>query len=148
MSPQSSPSSNQGSTDHGSDFDLIEVAEVSFLQRSASGPVRVWAVAGDDAHIASLGSQVSSANPARELIWNTFEVNGRDGVPCPAGSLDSVYAVAITSADANIADTNCRVSILDVFQHREDADALADQEREIETSVAVIEYPVNRVLFS
>ena len=148
MSPQSSPSSSQGTTDHGADFDLIEVAEVSFLQRSAAGPVRVWAVAADDAHIDALGRQVSSANPSRELIWNTFEVNGPDGLPCPAGSLDSVYVVAITSAGANVADTNCRVSILDVFQHREDADALADQERNIGTHVAVIEYPVNRVLFS
>lgn len=148
MSSKSSPSSSQGITDHVSDFDPVEVAEVSFLQRSAAGPVRVWAVAGDDAHITSLGSQVSATDPSRDLIWNTFEVNGPDGVPCPAVSLNSVYVVAITSAASDVADTNCRVSILDVFQHREDADAFADQERDFESNVAVIEYPVNRVLFS
>lgn len=127
---------------------VLDVAEVSFLQRSTAGPVRVWAVAGDDIHLDTLARKVGIENPDRALIWNTFEVNGPAGIPANAPSPDCVYVVAITNVHPERADTNCGVSILDVFSSRQDAESMAVAEREFEPNVAVIEFPVNCVLFA
>lgn len=125
---------------------MIEVAEVSFLQRSAAGPVRVWAVAGDDSQLDVLAREVSIDNPDRALVWNSFEVTGPAGVPASAPAPNSVYVVAITNTHPERADIKCRVSILEVFSNRQDAERSAFAEREFEPNVAVIEFPVNCVL--
>ena len=127
---------------------LIDVAEVSFLQRSAAGPVRVWAVAADDEHIESLGRTVTKSHAARDFIWNSFEVQGPAGVALPAPAPSIVFVVATTNTSPDLADTNCAVSILDVYSSRQTAEAVAAAEREFEPRVAVIEFPVNALLFS